>query len=88
MRGGNGTSDFTGQVAQAAIHTMAGGGAPPAYKYYFVAQDAPSKALFLVEMVVATEARSAAITVKSDAPAPLLREFLDLWRAVLLAFYR
>jgi hypothetical protein len=58
-------------------------------RYYFYAQDGPSAALFLVEMVVATQSRQASVTIKSDAPPPLVGAFVDdVWRACLAGFYR
>lgn len=57
-------------------------------RYYFYAQDGPSQGLFLVEMVVATESRHATITIKSDAAQPLVQQFVDMWKTVLLGFYR
>jgi hypothetical protein len=41
----------------------------------------------MVEMVVATEARQASFTVKTEAPQ-LLAPFLELWTAALAGFYR
>jgi hypothetical protein len=41
----------------------------------------------LVEMVVATEARQASVTLKAEAPA-LAAPFLELWTACLAGFYR
>jgi hypothetical protein len=38
-------------------------------------------------MVVATEARQASFTVKAEAPQQL-PAFLEVWRAVMAAFYR
>jgi hypothetical protein len=62
--------------------------AAPLCRYYFYAQDGPSGALFLVEMVVATEGRQATMTIKSDAPPPLLAQFSEVWRTCLAGFYR
>ncbi|KAF6256499.1 adaptin N terminal region-domain-containing protein [Scenedesmus sp. NREL 46B-D3] len=84
----NGHKDFCGHVGQANVYSMACGGAAPMYKYYFYAQDGPSQGLFFVEMVVATESRHATITIKSDAPQQLLQQFVEMWKAVLLGFYR
>jgi hypothetical protein len=39
-------------------------------------------------MVVATESRHATITIKSDAQQPLLQQFVEVWKTVLLGFYR
>jgi hypothetical protein len=57
-------------------------------RYYFYAQDGPSQKLFLVEMVVATESRHATVTIKSDAPQQLTEQFVEVWKTVLLGFYR
>ncbi|GBF87867.1 beta-adaptin A [Raphidocelis subcapitata] len=83
----NAHNDFCAHVAQGNIHTMACGGQPPAYKYYFYGQDAGSGALVLVEMVVATGPRQASFTLKSEDPA-LLAPFLEIWTSCLAGFYR
>lgn len=57
------------------------------YRYYFYAQEQSGSSLFLVEMVVATEARQATVTIKSDAAA-LVPEFVELWTTCLAGFYR
>lgn len=57
------------------------------HRYYFYGQDAASGALILVEMVVATEARQASFTLKSEAPA-LVGPFLEVWSNLLAGFYR
>ncbi len=61
---------------------------PVMHRYYFYGQAAaPSSALFLVEMVVATEARQASVTIKTDS-IDQLPAFVELWRACLAGFYR
>lgn len=56
-------------------------------RYYFYAQDATSGALFLVELVVGTEARVASSTIKTDSPQ-VLPAFVELYTACLAGFYR
>lgn len=62
--------------------------ARPAGRYYFYAQDGATQALFLVEMLVATESRQATVTLKSDASPALVAQFLEVWRTCLAGFYR
>jgi hypothetical protein len=57
-------------------------------RYYFYAQDGPTQALFLVEMLVATESRQATVTLKSDGSPQLVAQFLEVWRMCLAGFYR
>lgn len=57
-------------------------------RFYFYAQDGPSEALFLVEMVVATQSRQATVTIKSDASPQLLQQFVEVWKMCLAGFYR
>lgn len=57
-------------------------------RYYFYAQDGPTQALFLVEMLVATESRQATMTLKSDASPPLVAQFMEVWKMCLAGFCR
>ncbi len=57
-----------------------------ACRYYFYA-GTPDGALFLVEMIVATESRQASVTIKTEA-THLLNQFVELWSNCLTGFYR
>lgn len=85
--GANGHRDFTQHMAQAYIMTIASGGQPPMYRYYFYAQTTHGSLLFLVEMVVQTATRQANVTIKADDEG-LLPQFVDLWSNCLAGFYR
>jgi hypothetical protein len=39
-------------------------------------------------MLVATENRQATVTIKSDASAQLLPQFVEVWKLCLAGFYR
>lgn len=56
-------------------------------RYYFYGQDAQTGALVMVEMMVATEARQASFTLKTEV-AELLPAFLEVWTNCLAGFYR
>ncbi len=60
---------------------------PPLRRYYFYAQAAPSGALLMVELVVRTDAGSAALTFKGQAPE-LVPQFAELFQNLLLGFAR
>lgn len=84
----NNHKDFTQHMTQAYIMTMASGGQPPLYRYYFYAQSAtPPAPYFLVEMIVHTESRQASITFKTEAPAAAT-QFLEVWKACLAGYFR
>lgn len=75
-------------MQQAYIMTIASGGAPPQYKYYFYGQAAGSAGtLLLVEFVVRTDNCLATTTFKTDAVG-LLPQFVELWSNCMMGFYR
>eukprot|EP00195_Chlamydomonas_chlamydogama_P008244 CAMPEP_0202904088 /NCGR_PEP_ID=MMETSP1392-20130828/27835_1 /ASSEMBLY_ACC=CAM_ASM_000868 /TAXON_ID=225041 /ORGANISM="Chlamydomonas chlamydogama, Strain SAG 11-48b" /LENGTH=846 /DNA_ID=CAMNT_0049591569 /DNA_START=246 /DNA_END=2786 /DNA_ORIENTATION=+ len=83
----NSHKDFCQHMTQAYIMTMASGGQPPTFKYYFYSQVADSGALVLVEVVVRTDACSASITFKSEA-VEAMPQFMELWTNCLAGFMR
>lgn len=84
----NNHRDFCAHVAQANLVTMASGGQPPAYKYYFYGTSADGSGVFLVEMVVATANGQAATVIKSDAAEYLKAQFVEVWTMCLAGFER
>ncbi|KAG1664607.1 hypothetical protein FOA52_004482 [Chlamydomonas sp. UWO 241] len=81
----NGHRDFTQHMAQAYIMTIASGGAPPAFKYYFYGQVASTGALMMVEMCVRTDSCQADYVIKTSA-TELLPQFIELWSNCLMGF--
>jgi hypothetical protein len=76
-------------VAHLAAHafvTVASGGAPPAIKLFAHAADAESGCVFLLEAVVDTAARTASVTVKSDADAARAGQLEAVVAAALRGF--
>ncbi|MEW5316344.1 MAG: hypothetical protein WDW38_007723 [Sanguina aurantia] len=82
----NNHKDFCAHMTQAYINTMASGGAPPNYKYYFYSVMASGSSL-LVEMVVRTDTCTATMTFKAQEPE-LMPQFLELWSNCLMGFHR
>ncbi|KAK9817308.1 hypothetical protein WJX72_012438 [[Myrmecia] bisecta] len=62
----NGHKDFCTRLGLANIMTMASGGAPPTYRFYFHAQRAERDTRILVETIVSKPAGSASVTIKAD----------------------
>lgn len=83
----NGHKEFSQHMMQGYINTMASGGQPPQFKYYFFATTADGSGEFLVEMIVATSSGQTSVTVKSNVPQ-LVNQFVELWVNLLVGFYR
>ena len=66
--------------------TVASGGAPPAVKLFAHAADARTGRVFLLEAIVNTTARTANVTVKSDADAARAGQFEAVVAAALREF--
>ena len=66
---------FTQVFGKQHIATMASGGQPPNFRFYFHAQPASGSSRILVELIVSTSAASIAATLKSDAPGTDVVDF-------------
>ena len=84
LGGAAGGTTLSSHFAAASIATMASGGAPPSLKWYLFASEAGG-ATFLVELVVALDAKTASITVRTDAPA-LSKNFAAIFAQLLLDY--
>ena len=84
LGGAAGGATLSSHFAAASIATMASGGAPPSLKWYLFASEAGG-ATFLVELVVALDAKTASITVRTDAPA-LSKNFAAIFAQLLLDY--
>jgi len=86
---------FCAHMSRAHLHTMASGGAPPAYRYYFygvLAAPPPPGGpppAFYVELAVATDARTASVAVKAEpSVSRLVPQFVELWSSCLAGWER
>ena len=77
---------ISAHLAAHAFVTVASGGAPPAIKLFAHAADAESGCVFLLEAVVDTAARTASVTVKSDADAARAGQLEAVVAAALRGF--
>jgi len=74
--------DFCRHAAARGIATMASGGAPPMYRFYFHAQPAAGAGRILVEAIVSKPGALASVTIKAD-DAALGEPFAALFRACI-----
>ncbi|KAK9826712.1 hypothetical protein WJX81_000377 [Elliptochloris bilobata] len=78
----NAHQDFCQHAAARGIATMASGGAPPMYRFYFHAKPAGAAARILVEAIVSKPGALASVTIKADDPA-LGEPFAALFRTCI-----
>ncbi|GAB2275663.1 hypothetical protein Dimus_010419 [Dionaea muscipula] len=68
-----------------SIQCIASGGQTPNFKYFFFAQRAEEKSLFLVECIINTSSRKAQIKIKADEQSTS-QAFWDLFHSALSKF--
>eukprot|EP00803_Ostreobium_quekettii_P007696 evm.model.scf_696.5 EVM.evm.TU.scf_696.5 scf_696:47608-59307(+) len=79
----NSHKDFCQHMKAANIQTMASGGDPSLYRYYFYAQQSGTNAWYLVEVLVSNQEARVAIRCQSPAAS---QPFVDKWKSLFSQF--
>ena len=74
---------FTQTFSRMQTATMASGGQPPNFRFYFHAQLASASSRILVEMIANTTAGSLAVSLKSDASKDIVTSYSNLLKQTL-----